>query len=598
MVRIRVEPLGKTVEGEEGESLLSILEREGIPLESYCGGVGSCGKCVVRILEGEVAPPNLLEREHLGRDVDEGFRLACQVGVFGDLACDVSLALRGPSSPLLGEGGREQVVPEDLPVGRRVIKVQKPPLSSVTSLKEEVAKEVPVPSFSREALRGLSLLGEEDEATFEVFWDEKEVFFISPSGDEEVLGVAFDLGTTTVACALLDLLSGEVLAQEGALNGQIRFGADVISRLRAIQDRFENLRALHESILETMNGLIRGVCERVNRRSDRIFSVTVSGNTIMEHLFLGLSPLSIGVAPYVPVIREGYLLRAKDVGLLAHPEASVYVLPCVAGYVGGDIVGGMGAFRVHEAERTTLYIDIGTNGEIGLVFRGEIFACGTAAGPAFEGAGVRFGMRAALGAISSVSFEDGRITLATIGNEPPRGICGTGLIDLMAGLLRAGLLSPTGRLREGERWASLVEEKEGEKRVILSKDPYIFVTQKDIEKLHLALAALRAGQSILRKEAGLREEDIEEVVLAGAFGSFIRPESARALGLIPRGVPVRSVGNASLSGAKRALLSLEFRRTLEHLARRVRYVELSARQDFEDAFCEGLVLPEQNEQEG
>ncbi len=598
MVHIRVEPLGKTVEGEKGESLLSILEREGIPLESYCGGVGSCGKCVVRILEGEVTPPNLLEREHLGRDVDEGFRLACQVGVFGDLTCDVSLALRGPSSPLLGEEEREQVVPEDLPVRRKVIKLQKPPLSSVTSLKEEVAKEISVSSFSCEALRGLSLLGEGDEATFEVFWDEKKVFFISPFGDEEVLGVAFDLGTTTVACALLDLLSGEVLAQEGALNGQIRFGADVISRLRAIQDRFENLRALQESILETMNGLIRGVCERVNRRSDRIFSVTVSGNTIMEHLFLGLSPLSIGVAPYVPVIREGYLLRAKDVGLLVHPEASVYVLPCVAGYVGGDIVGGMGVFRVHEAEKTTLYIDIGTNGEIGLVFRGEVFACGTAAGPAFEGAGVRFGMRAALGAISSVSFEDGRVTLATIGNEPPRGICGTGLIDLMAGLLKAGLLSPTGRLKEDERWTSLVEEKEGEKRVILSKDPYIFVTQKDIEKLHLALAALRAGQSILRKEAGLREEDIEEVVLAGAFGSFIRPESARVLGLIPRGVPVRSVGNASLSGAKKALLSLEFRKTLEHLARRVRYVELSARQDFEDAFCEGLVLPEQSEQEG
>ncbi|MBC7217670.1 MAG: DUF4445 domain-containing protein [Candidatus Caldatribacterium sp.] len=592
MVRVRVVSLGRTLEGREGESLFSIFQREGIPLESYCGGMGSCGKCLIRILKGNVSPPTDLERAHLGERVEKGFRLACQVVAFGDIFCDVSFSLRGASFTLLGEEGVEGFALEDLPVQRVVVPFRKPPLPSVTSLKEELSKRIPLSSFSREALRGLSLLGEEDEALFEVFWDEKEVFAVSSPPEEEFLGVAFDLGTTTVAGALLSLRSGKVLAQEGALNEQVRFGADVISRLRAIQDHPENLEALQRSAIETMNTLIAKLCERTGQRKDRIFAVTVAGNTIMEHLFLGLSPLSIGVAPYVPVIREGYLLRAKEVGLSVHQEASVYVLPCVAGYVGGDIVGGIGVFRIHEAEKPTLYIDVGTNGEIVLAFQGKIFACGTAAGPAFEGAGIRFGMRASLGAISAVSLENGEIALTTIGGVPPRGICGTGLIDTMAELRKVGILSPKGRLQGNGHWSLFLEEKEGEKRFVLSKDPYVFVTEKDVEKLQLALAALRAGRSILLKEAHLREEDIEEVVLAGAFGSYIRPESARTIGLIPKDVPARSVGNASLAGARRALLSREFRETLEDIARRVHYVELSARRDFEDAFCEGLILPE------
>lgn len=592
MARIRVVPLERIVEGQEGETLFSVLQREGIPLESYCGGIGSCGKCVVRILEGKVTPPTTLEKEHLGGREKAGFRLACQVMVLGDMSCDISFSLRAASFTLLGEGEEEERHRlEDLPVRRRVVHLRKPPLPLRTSLKEELEKVVLLSSFSRRALWGLSLIGEASEVTFEVLWDDKEVFAILPSPEECFLGVAFDLGTTTVACALLDLTSGRVLAQKGALNKQVRFGADVISRLRAIQDYPRNLEILQQDVIETMNALIMDLCEQEGYRNDRIFAATVSGNTIMEHLFLGLSPLSIGVAPYVPVLREGYLLRAEEVGLVIYPGASVYVLPCVAGYVGGDIVGGIGAFRVHEAQKTTLYIDIGTNGEIVLVARGKVFACGTAAGPAFEGAGIHFGMRASEGAIATVFFEDGGVTLTTIGNVPPRGLCGTGLIDTMAGLLENGLLSPTGRLQGDAFWSAFLEGEGGNRRFVLSRNPYIFVTQKDIEKLQLALAAIRAGRSILLKEAGLKEEDIEEVVLAGAFGGYIRPESARRIGLIPEGVPARSVGNASLSGARKALLSQSFRETLKNLARRIEYIELSARKDFEEAFVEGLILP-------
>lgn len=591
MVRIRVVPFERILEGQEGENLFSVFQREAIPLESYCGGMGSCGKCVVRVLEGKVTPLTVLEREHLGKRGEEGFRLACQVVVLGDVSCDVSPSLQTASFVLLGDEGERVHEFGDSPIQRKVVLFRKPSLFSVTSLKEELAREIPIPSFSRPALQDLSLLGGRDEVVLEAIWDEREVFALFSPPEEEFLGIAFDLGTTTVACALVDLASQRVLAQEGVLNRQVRFGADVISRLRAIQDALENLKTLQRDVLETMNELVETLCRRGGWRRDRIFAVTVAGNTIMEHLFLGLSPLSVGVAPFVPVLREGYLLRAKDVGLLVHPEASVYVLPCVAGYVGGDVVGGIGALKVHETEKVTLYIDIGTNGEIVLISRGRILACGTAAGPAFEGAGIRFGMRASQGAISAVSFENGEVIMTTIGDLPPQGICGTGLIDIMAGLLKEHLLSPTGRFQERPPWSRRFEKEGKDKRFVLSRDPYIYLTQRDVEKLQLALAAMRAGRSILLREAGLEEKDIEEVVLAGAFGSFIRPESAKRIGLIPEDTPTRFVGNAALLGAQGALLSRNFRKTLEHLARRVEYIELSARRDFEEAFCEGLVLP-------
>lgn len=592
MVRIKVLPLGKTLEGESGENLFLLFQRKNIPLESYCGGVGSCGKCVVRIVQGEVSLPTPQEVRRLGERIGEGFRLACQVVPLGDVVCDISASLEGVEVPVLGSSGEGDVAffANDVPVRRSILRLRKPPLHSPTSLKEELERMIAPVSFERVALSGLSLFGEKDEETFEVLWDERAVFAVRTPPKETVLGLAFDLGTTTVACELLDLASGRVLAWEGALNRQVRFGADVISRLRAVQERFENLEALQRDVVETMNALAGAVCQQARLDPRDVVAVSVCGNTIMEHLFLGLSPLSIGVVPFVPVLREGYVLRAEELALSVHPGAQVYVFPAVAGYVGGDVLAGLGAFRVHEAERTTLYIDIGTNGEMVLVHRGEVFACGTAAGPAFEGVGVRFGMRASLGAIHALRFEQGRLSFSTIGGVPPRGICGTGLLDLMAGLLAFGLLSSTGRFRKQAEWASFFEEEQGERRFIVSRDPLIFITEKDIENLQLALGAMKAGRDILLKEARLKKEDIEEVILAGAFGSFIKPESARVLGLIPQKALARSVGNAALLGARKALVSLRFRDEVERLARRVHYIELSARRDFEDAFCDALLF--------
>ena len=594
MFRVAIKDLNRVVEGRSGESLLEILQREGIMIDSYCGGVGSCGKCVVRVQSGQVSSPNSLEAKHLGDRLKDGFRLACQTVVFGDLECEVHYALSVPSLALTET---LEIGMEKLPVQCFRVVVEKPSLQEVSSLQEIVERVLSLPlSWSNAALTELScLVGTDFERSLEVIASGTNVLWVRSFESFPFLGIAFDIGTTTVACELVDLLQGTSLGRAGTLNRQVQFGADVISRLRAIQDRPENLVKLQSLLVETMNDLLQEVCERAGTKGEYIFAVTVAGNTIMEHLFLGVSPLSIGVAPYVPSFRRVVELEAKDIGLNVHPQAQVYLFPQVAGYVGGDVIGGVSAFNLEDEDRTILYVDIGTNGEVVLISRGTVWCCGTAAGPAFEGAQITCGTRATLGAINAVGMEDEELRVYTIGDVAPRGICGTGLIDVLALLLDEGVLGPTGRFQEkNARWnARFLKDKSW--ALVLSHDPRIIITQEDIAQLQLAKAAIQAGQKILLREAGLKMEDIEEVILAGAFGSFINPKSAQRIGLIPPHVPCRAVGNASLFGAKRALLSLDFRKKTEHLASCSRYLELSARPDFQDYFFESLIF-EVNEQ--
>ncbi|MGQ9472638.1 MAG: ASKHA domain-containing protein [Candidatus Caldatribacteriaceae bacterium] len=588
MFRVTIKEFQKIIEVQKGENLLSVFQREGILIDSYCGGVGSCGKCVVRV-QGEVSLPNSLEEKHLGGRVKEGFRLACQVVILGDIICEVTPSLTESSFALIET---QEAWKEDLPIQSIQMRVEKPLLREGISSVEMVEKNLSVPcDWETEALREVAhLVGTEFGVDLEVITNRKKIFWVESHRALPFLGVAFDIGTTTVACELLDLSRGISLTRAGALNRQVQLGADVITRLRAIQDNSQNLHKLQVLLQETMNELIVEVCGQMGVKPERIFAVTVAGNTIMSHLFLGVSPLTIGVSPYVPVFRKSLSVMAKEVGLDVHPQAEVYLLPSVAGYVGGDVIGGLSGFDLEIQNRNVLYVDIGTNGEIALVVQNKVWCCGTAAGPAFEGAQITHGIRATLGAIQAVEMENGIVKLYTIGDVAPRGICGTGLIDVLAGLLKEGLIGPTGRFREGDTQWKKYFLRNKSWAFVLSHDPLVIVTQEDISQLQLAKAAIQAGRKILLREAGLEEKDIGEVVLAGAFGSFINPESARRIGLIPSGIPSRTVGNASLFGAKRALLSERFREKTEKLAVDSRYVELSARPDFQDHFFESLTF--------
>ncbi|BER91503.1 ASKHA domain-containing protein [Atrimonas thermophila] len=596
MFKVEILDQGKFFVLEPTQSLFEVLQQKGLLTEAYCGGKGLCGKCLIQIIEGEVSPPTSFESRHLGEDkIRQGFRLACQIQLQSSVK--VRIPHEDTFSLQTAFYGYHQGLIRDLPLRKKRVVVRKPELAEGLSLQEVLEKQlgdsVSVPEWDINYLRVLGSIGSEEAKSFEVLYGREKIWHIAESSQGEsggFLGVAFDLGTTTLACELVDLESGTSLYRGAALNRQASFGADVLSRIEAIQRHPDNLVALQKAAISTMNQLIQEATEKAGRNFRDIFVVSVAGNTVMEHIFWGVSPVSIGVAPYVPVFVRSSVGLGEELGLLVHPKAQVYLFPSCAGYVGGDIVSGLTAFEIEESEETTLYVDIGTNGEIVLVHDGKIWCCGTAAGPAFEGAQIRQGMRATPGAVSSVSFRGGDLIWQTVGGEPPRGICGTGLIDALAMLLENGLLSPTGRLLEAASHplSERIEEEGGEKVFVLSREPRLVITQKDISQLQLAKAALQAGRTILLKEAGLREEDIQRVVLAGSFGSFINSHSAVKIGLIPPAKRIESVGNACLAGAKEALLSERFRKRCEELARKAQYIELSGRSDFQDVFTHAL----------
>jgi uncharacterized 2Fe-2S/4Fe-4S cluster protein (DUF4445 family) len=593
MPKIKIDQFGKELEAKPGENILEVLQREGIDINAYCGGFGYCGKCLIKILKGNVAQPTAQEIKHLKEKISQGYRLACQAQIIEDIEIDIHDSIT-QKVEVLAESG--EAILEELPVKKINIQLKKPSLNQSLSLEEIAENQLPTSPFVRnwtiQALQELSRIENQDEKSFEIGFDEKQIYWTNSDVKKaSFLGIAFDIGTTTLACELLDLETGSTLYRAGALNRQASFGADVLSRLRAIQDNQGALSDLQELLLSSMNDLIQEACQKTGNDPNRILSVMVAGNTIMEHIFLGVSPISIGTAPFTPVFCRSYHTSARRLHLVIHPEARVYIFPSVAGYVGGDIVAGIGAHDLENNNSTLFYVDIGTNGEIVLSDQGKIYCCGTAAGPAFEGAQIKHGTRATLGAIHQVEIENSELKIYTIGDVAPRGVCGTGLIDALACLIKGGSIASNGRLQKDNHLLSSRIQAEGKSPYfVLSHDPQIIVTQEDISQLQLAKAALQAGRKVLLHQAKREESDIDQVILAGAFGSFINPESAMTVGIIPRVETVLSVGNASLLGAKKALLSKVFREKVENLAKKAQYVELSARADFQEYFYEALIF--------
>ncbi len=412
-------------------------------------------------------------------------------------------------------------------------------------------------------------------------------------------GLAVDVGTTTLSLTLLNLYDGRIIDEESDYNPQLRFGEDVISRVVSAS-RPGGLRAMREAAVGGVNRLAAKLSGRNGIEPAEINSLSLAGNPAMLHLLLGLDPRYIREEPYIPTLNFFPVMRAGEVGLDIAPFALIYVLPGVGSFVGGDITAGVLGCSIDRSEGPTLYIDIGTNGEIVVGTREWMMACACSAGPAFEGAGVRSGMRATLGAVESVSIEPGSLEprLSVIGGGPPRGVCGSGLIDLFAELFRAGALDRAGKLlpqegsprvRQGERGAEYVLAWAEE--TATGRD--ITLTEVDLENLLRTKAAIYAGISSLTQMVGLSLEEIEKVVIAGEFGSFLNVESALAIGLLPDLPRERfhAVGNSSLIGAQLALLSRDFRVRAEEIARRMTYVELSADPSYMDRYLSALFLP-------
>lgn len=609
-MKIRFEPFGVTTQAEAGTTLLDAAVASGVEIESVCGGRGTCAKCRVIVSGGVSATSDQERRKLSAEELAQGYRLACQALIVSDVEVVVPEESRRSRMSILVEGMHRAVDLNPwahrytLSVPQATIADQVPDLENLSRVwREHYGDDL---HLTLGALRQLPLaLRAADHAVSLVRVDGQVVRVMPAPEAGRVLGIAFDIGTTTVVGYLMDLESGRQLAVSSLLNPQTRYGDDVVSRIGYSTANATGLQTLQSDIVGALNAIVIANCRTAHVEPDDIYAITVVGNTTMHHLFLGVSPAALAQAPYVPAAKRSICVTASEVGIGIYPEAHVWVLPNIAGWVGADTVGVILATGIHTHDDLALAIDIGTNGEMAMGSRQRLITCSTAAGPAFEGAQLSCGMRAADGAIDTVSL-DGSVSWHTIGNAPPRGICGSGLVDLVSELLRTGVIDTTGMMRSGDELRQNGHAQLAERVVQVGRQREfhlataaegaqgrpVRVTQRDIRELQLAKGAIRAGIQILLKELGIGPRDVRRVYLAGAFGNYIKPASALAIGLMPRFpmAEIVPVGNAAGSGSKMALLSVAARNEASEIVDNVEYLELSGRADFQEEFAAAMVF--------
>ena len=573
---------GKAVEAgaKTDETLYELMTGLGYRLNAPCGGGGRCGKCRVRIANAGQATEGdsrLISKE----DLADGVRLACCTKPFDGM--EVSFEQTGERAAHIATEGRAVQYPFSPVVSAINVRLIAPRLDDQIDDLERLAGALGMERLDahREALRKLPSCLRENGWNVTALLSGSRLLDVNPA---RVLGVAVDIGTTTLASYLLDLETGVELAVASALNPQKAWGDDVITRADAA--RSGNLDALQAAVAGEIDGLIARMCNEAGTDRSSVYHVTLAGNTVMMHLFAGVSPENIAQSPFIPAFTSAVNISASELGIHVNPAAVLTLLPCVAGYVGADTVAGLLAVGMREDSEPMLLIDIGTNGEIALSAGGRLFACSTAAGPAFEGAHISAGMGGVAGAINKAVVEGG-IRFTTIGNGPARGICGSGLLDLVAGLIDTGAIEDTGRIDEDAVPAWLPME---DGKVVVDRAAGICLTGRDIREVQLAKGAIAAGVEVLLAEAGVGIGDVRHLWLAGGFGSYMDKRSAARIGLIPQALENRTqaVGNSSGAGAKAALLSREAMAEACRLAKAVKYVELSARKDFQDLFVERM----------
>jgi uncharacterized 2Fe-2S/4Fe-4S cluster protein (DUF4445 family) len=611
MATILVRNLGKVIEARPGKSLLDALREGGIAVRSDCGGIGECGKCKVVIEKGVVGEVTEAEKRFLSKDeVEKGYRLACQVrlseGEYIIWIPPESLLQRYRSADV----GFEREVRLS-PVVRKIYVSVKPASledvrADIERVLDEISKYVGVVDLDIDlyVVRKVShVLRESNWSVTLVLWNNKVLDIEAGDTRSKLYGVAVDIGTSKIVLHLVDLSSGETIAIESMPNPQASFGADIISRITYAMQSQDNVLRLQQLVVKAINMLIEKATTRAGIDRKRIYEVVVAGNTAMHHLFLGINPKYLGYSPYIPAVRRGIYVPAKELGIEINERGVVYALPVVAGFVGSDALADAIAVGLDECKEPCMLIDIGTNTEIILNTGREIYACSTPAGPAFEGASISFGMRAVVGAIDQVfiyfdkKLNDYNVKYSVIGNTKPIGICGSALIDAVANLRRLGLINSRGRF--GNVNSRRIISESNRKRFVIAwasetgigKD--ITIDEKDINEFILAKAAVATGIEVLLKHAGVDIENIERIYVAGSFGTYINAENAMEVGLLPK-TDIRKftfVGNTAISGAKMALKSAEVRKRFEELAKNVKFVELAAHPLFKQIFIKNISLP-------
>jgi len=597
---IILQPIGRRIELPAGVTILDAARQAGVELVALCGGEGVCGACRVRLMQGPLSPHTLTETDNLSdEDLAHGYRLACQAQVLGPVRLDIPPeSLTTPQRlQLEGQDASLELAPVVTPLE---VEVPQPSLddlrSDLTRLTEAVAGLTPgALTFSRCVLADLSVKLRAHNWRVRLAIRQNEVVAVLPP-HSPLYGLAVDVGSTKLAAYLVNLETGHTAAKLGAMNPQIAYGEDVISRITYANEHASGGSTLQARLVETLNQLAADLCAQSNIEIDQIVEAVVVGNTAMHHLFTGLPVRQLGVAPYVPAVSEAMQFPAREVGLKFAAGACVYLPPNIAGYVGADHVAMLLGASLIETPQTVIALDIGTNTEISLFHQGRHWSCSCASGPAFEGAHIQFGMRAAPGAIERVRIDDSEVQVYTIGEQPAVGLCGSGILDVVAELLRARLLDARGvlkgshpRLRPNGSKTEFVLVR-GEQSGV---DRDVKVNRSDINEIQLAKGAIRAGIETLLAVAGIDDQVIDRFVVAGAFGTYLDLESAIRIGLFPD-LPrdrFQQVGNAAGSGARRLLVSSRERQVADEIVKQVEYIELAGHLAFTSVYMNALAFP-------
>lgn len=589
---------------KKGITILDALEPEQRNrIETPCGGKGICGKCKVKILGNGVSGPTEIERKKLtDKEIDEGIRLACLTKVEND----THIVFPSESSPMqILELGIEYLGDPEPCVEKTAVTMEKPTLEDQTDdfnrLTESLKREDLV--YSMKGLAALPKLLRENDYKVTVVHNEKEIITVEP-GDTaaENYGIAVDIGTTTVVAYLVNLHTGKKIDAASDQNSQKQYGQDVISRINHTIQEKNGLRTLQRLIIDQINGLIDTLLSDNDISRTRLYSITIAGNTTMIHLAAGMPPEYIATVPFIPVATKKIILTAEQAGLRIAEGGTAYFLPSISGYVGADIVSAVLASEMHRSEELNLLIDIGTNGEIVLGNRDMLIACSTAAGPAFEGATIRHGVGGVAGAINTVEMGKTKLSFTTIGEKPPIGICGSGIVDTVSTLLYFGLIDTSGRIVEreevptetGRLLADRLTTVDDQPAFIISENGPggnpIVLTQRDVREIQNAKAAIAAGIVTLIKYADKTIDDIKNVYLAGGFGSYMDRMHAANIGLIPSRLEdnIKVIGNAAGSGAIISLVSKRKLYECDEIVRHTKYVELSSSPEFQEDYVNNM----------
>jgi len=602
---IDFEPIGRRGDCPTEQSLLDCAHQLGVDLSSICGGAGTCYACKVQVIKGTVSPPTTTEKDVFSADeLKQGYRLACQAYAKSDVKVHVPPESMTAQQRTQVEGMEVAVAP-DPPVRAYAVKIPVPSLADLRADDRrlldtlEQQHQVSCSLIDDAVLRDMSPRLRSWEWQAQVSVRDGEVVAVSPSPTPN-LGLAVDIGTTKIAGYLVDLETGKTLASIGIMNPQISYGEDVITRIGRARESPAEAARLQNVVITALSQIAIDLCGEVKARPENIVEAVVVGNTAMHHLFLRLPVAQLGLAPYVPAASQALDVKAREIGLNIAPGAYVHLLPNIAGFVGADLVAVLIATEPWKVGKVVLTVDIGTNTEVCLITDDDMTSVSCASGPAFEGAHIQCGMRAASGAIERLRLVDNKVEYQTVYGTPPIGLCGSGILDAIAQLYRVGAIDKGGKMRDKH---PLVRNVKGRNEFVLVKEGEreggraVTITQQDVREIQLAKGAIYTGIKLLLEARNRSEAEIEQVIIAGAFGTYIDVASAITIGMLPK-LPLkrfRQVGNAAGTGARLALISRQKRAEAQAIARKIKYIELAADPKFMSTFVDAIKIGHNDE---